>query len=167
MDQVLRLEIEMVPKTCWYSNVRSNVTASTWNIIKKQQAGIGGRVCQICGDSGLKQGYRWPVECHEVWKYSNKAGRKVQRLDSMISLCPRCHEVKHFGLATVRDRQQHAIDWLMHVNNITEYEARKHADSAVTLYRARTLSKWELDISYLARYGVVVNSTDRKQLNEN
>lgn len=32
-----KLTIELVPKTCWFSNVRSNVTPSQWNKLKKYQ----------------------------------------------------------------------------------------------------------------------------------
>lgn len=157
----MNLEIEMVPKTCWYSNVRSNVTRSTWDIIKRDTAKRNGWCCEICEGKGTDQGYKWPVECHEVWDYIEVDGVKVQKLIKMTSLCPRCHEVKHLGLARVRNREAEALEWLALVNRIREVDVLTLSRVATEEWKERSRHKWKLDISYLERYGVNINQIDR------
>lgn len=87
------LTVELVPKTCWFSNVRENVPRSTWDKLRKATYAAANYHCEVCGE----QGSRHPVECHEIWRYHSK--RFVQKLFGLVALCPACHEVKHFGLA--------------------------------------------------------------------
>ena len=89
----LKLQIELVPGSCWWTNVRSNLTQSQWDKIRKPVYANANFLCEICGERGTKH----PVECHEVWIYNDKS--LIQKLDHFQSLCPLCHEVKHIGLA--------------------------------------------------------------------
>ena len=57
-----RLTVELVPSTCWYTNVRSHVPKAVWDRLRRQVAAEAGDRCEICGGRGR----RWPVECHEV-----------------------------------------------------------------------------------------------------
>ena len=66
--QEIKLTIELVPKTCWFSNVRDHVSVAQWDTIRKQVYVKANYFCQICGSRGTK----WPVECHEVWDYDDK-----------------------------------------------------------------------------------------------
>lgn len=157
----MNLEIEMIPKTCWYSNVRSNVTRSTWDIIKRSTAKENHWACAICRNKGTDQGYKWPVECHEVWDYIEEDGVKIQRLRKMTSLCPRCHEVKHIGLARVRDREVEALQWLALVNRISDIEAIQLSRIATETWSERSKYEWKLDISHLEKYGIRINQIDR------
>ena len=58
-----RLTIELVPQTCWFSNVRSEVSAADWDRLRKLTSNAAGGRCEVCGGRGP----RWPVECHEIW----------------------------------------------------------------------------------------------------
>ena len=62
------LTIELVPRTSWYRNVRSNVSREEWERLKKITFSRAGYVCELCGGRGRK----WPVECHEVFEYDDK-----------------------------------------------------------------------------------------------
>jgi hypothetical protein len=64
-----RLEIELIPKTCWFSNIRNHVSPEGWKFISRQVFAGAGNRCQICGGRGDK----WPVECHEVWEFNWQA----------------------------------------------------------------------------------------------
>jgi hypothetical protein len=77
-----RLTVELVPSTCWYTNVRSNVSKAVWDRLRRRVAAEAGKRCEICGGRGR----RWPVECHEVWHYDDAT--KVQRLERLVALCP-------------------------------------------------------------------------------
>ena len=58
----MKLTIELVPKTSWYSNVRSNVSRSQWDKLRKKCYLNADYKCEVCGDTGIKQGFKWPVE---------------------------------------------------------------------------------------------------------
>lgn len=150
-----KLTIELVPKSCWFSNVRSCVSKSDWDKLRKSTYRAAGYKCEVCGDKGPK----WPVECHEVWNYDDK--HKIQKLERMIALCPSCHEVKHIGLANVRGRYGKAVKHLAKVNGWTEEQADHYARSAFNVWAERSDWKWELDLTFLDEEDVVVKSDRR------
>jgi 5-methylcytosine-specific restriction endonuclease McrA len=143
-----KLTFELIPRTCFYSNVRSNVSAKEWNIIKKHRSSIAKHVCEICGDSGINQGRKWPVECHEVWEYTYGT-KNIQKLTSFISLCPKCHEVKHIGLAEIRGRKDVALDHYCKVNKVKLREAQNSLADAKIEWKERSAVEWQLDLSYM------------------
>ncbi|MBV9958377.1 MAG: HNH endonuclease [Acidobacteria bacterium] len=140
------LTIELVPKTCWYTNVRSHVSKEEWDRLRRIVYRAAGNVCEICGGRGK----RWPLECHEVWRYDDE--RYVQKLERLIALCPQCHEVKHIGLAGVRGRQSEALKHLARVNGWSEEDARLYLEVCFEQWSRRSRHEWTLDISYLERF---------------
>jgi hypothetical protein len=144
----MKLTIELVPKTCWFSNVRSQVTKADWEILKKETSKNAKRKCEICAGRGPK----WPVECHEVWSYDDK--KKIQKLERLIALCPSCHEVKHIGFAGTRGRSYIATEHLANVNDISVDDATDYVHGAFVLWRDRSQYNWELDISWLDNRGI-------------
>lgn len=145
-----KLEIELVPETCWYSNVRSEVTKSQWDKLRKECYRRAKHKCEICSDSGLNQGFKWPVECHEIWNYDDK--NKHQKLIGLIALCPYCHKVKHPGLASMRGETHIVISQLMKVNNISKLEANEYLQKSFRIFEERSNYKWTSDISYIDTY---------------
>lgn len=143
-----RLTIELVPQTCWFSNVRGQVSSGDWDRIRLQVYENADRRCEICGGRGS----RHPVECHEVWEYNEAAG--VQRLVRMIALCPACHEVKHIGLAEVRGRADFAREHLSKVNGWSPDATDCYVREAFSIWRSRSGRPWSLDISSLVAYGI-------------
>lgn len=146
----LKLTIELVPKTCWYSNVRSNVSKKEWDIIRKKCYDKADNKCEICGDVGTNQGIRHKVECHEIWNYKDQT--KEQVLEGFVSLCPICHKTKHVGLAQINGETEIVIKQLMKVNNMSRHEAEKYITDAFTVWRERSRFNWTLDISYIKNY---------------
>jgi hypothetical protein len=144
-----RLTIELVPSTCWFSNVRSEVTAEMWTRIKRMAYRKAHYRCEICNGVGPK----WPVECHEKWQYHDQ--KRIQALTDMLALCPSCHEVKHIGLAESRGRVNEALAHLAKVNEWSLADARYYAEGAFELWAQRSLHVWTLDISMLNKLGVV------------
>lgn len=143
----MKLTIELVPRTSWYSNVRSEVTKSEWDVIRRAAYKKAGYKCEICGDSGTNQGFKHQVECHEIWDYDDD--KKKQTLEGMIALCPRCHKVKHIGLAQIKGEYGLALSHLMSVNQMTKEEAELYVEESFILWQERSNFEWELDISYL------------------
>ena len=144
-----RLTVELVPSSCWYTNVRSNVSTAVWDRLRRKVATEAGQRCEVCGGRGR----RWPVECHEVWHYDDAT--KVQRLERLVALCPACHQVKHAGFASKQGRLGAVIDHLAAVNGWSVEDAALYLEVVFEEWAARSRHRWTLDISALrSRYGL-------------
>lgn len=139
----MKLTIELVPRSCWYTNVRSEVTTEQWDRLRKACYKAAGYVCEICGGKGSDH----PVECHEIWKYDDD--RHTQTLTGLISLCPACHQVKHIGLAQIRGKLEEATEHFASVNGLTRAQALHEIELAFSTYHKRSQHEWKLDISWL------------------
>jgi hypothetical protein len=149
MDHNTRLTIELVPSTCWFTNVRSNVSPATWDRLRRQVAKAAGQRCEICGGRGR----RWPVECHEVFSYDDE--RHVQRLERLVALCPACHSAKHIGHAAIRGGRRQAVAHLAKVNGWTVDDAELYIEAVMEQWAARSRHRWQLDLGHLEKhYGV-------------
>jgi hypothetical protein len=138
-----KLTIELVPQTCWFSNVRSEVTSQMWDLLKKRTFQQANYRCEICGGRGNKH----PVECHEVWDYNDDCYR--QTLVRLIALCPACHECKHIGFANTQGRGEIAAKHLAKVNQWSNEQAMTYIEESFEIWQRRSQSNWTLDISYL------------------
>jgi len=144
------LTIELVPSTSWFNNVRTAVSAADWEKCKRMVRHRSQDRCEICAGRGPK----WPVECHEVWRYDLPT--ETQVLDGFVALCPACHEVKHMGFAQTRGRAEQALQHLAKVRGWTFQEAETYAESCFELWAARSQYEWTVDLSYLATLGIEV-----------
>ena len=141
------LNIELIPKTCFYSNVRTLLPNKYWDKLRKESYEAANNVCEICGDTGKNQGYGHNVECHEIWDYNDKT--RTQKLLGLISLCPKCHQVKHFGRTSAIGKQAQAFKHLEEVNNWSHKDCVKHAGDSMMVWKDRSQYKWKLDLSIL------------------
>lgn len=150
-----RLEVELVPATCWYSNVRTNVSRADWEKCKAYVRRKSGDRCEICGG----RGYRWPVECHEIWDYDEL--EQVQALVGLIALCPACHEAKHIGRAHAVGNHLRAYEHLKRVNGWTDEQLMFHLEVSEALWELRSSFTWELDLTFLELLGIDSQVSDR------
>ncbi len=146
----LKLTIELVPKTSWYDNVRSQVSKQEWDVIRKKCYQNAGNVCEICGDVGTNQGVKHKVEAHEIWSYDDT--HHTQTLTGIIALCPNCHKVKHPGLAQIKGELNVVVSQLCHVNNIPYVEAIQYLHQSFEVWRQRSQHQWTVDTSFLDTY---------------
>jgi 5-methylcytosine-specific restriction endonuclease McrA len=144
----LKLSINLVPSTSWFDNVRSAVSRSQWDLIRKRVYSEAYNICQICGGIGPNH----PVECHEIWDYEDS--KKLQILEGMIALCPSCHLVKHMGLAGIRGEREKTFKHFVKINKLKRREAEIEIENAFKLWAARSRHKWTVDISHLKTYGI-------------
>lgn len=144
------LTIELVPKTSWYKNVRSIISKAEWDKLKKITCSRAGYRCEICGGRGV----RWPVECHEIFAYDDE--RHVQKLISLMALCPACHEVKHIGLAGLRGKGNSAWAHLAKVNGWSIEDAELYIEGCFEIWQRRSCHQWKLDLSYLKQFGISI-----------
>src|ERR1700758_274727 len=101
-----KLRVELVPSTCWLSNVRSLMKRSVWRRLAAEGREDGRGRCEICAGRGRQHA----VECHEVWFYDDQRG--VQLLMRLQALCPMCHRVKHLGRTANVGVGAQACAWL-------------------------------------------------------
>lgn len=146
----MKLTIELVPSTSWYSNIRSNVTKAEWDIIRKKSYKVADYRCEVCGDKGTNQGFKHPVECHEIWSYDDQT--HIQKLEGLISLCPLCHKTKHIGLAFIKNQGDRVVNHMMKVNNLTHSETERYISESFATFDTRSSYNWVIDISYLEKY---------------
>lgn len=139
-----RLTVELVPQTCWFSNVRDHVPQATWDMLRRQTYKKANYRCSICGGRGPK----WPVECHEIWHYDDC--NHIQKLIGLTALCPACHEVKHIGLAGLRGRVEQACQHLAKVNGWTKIQAKEYLQQVGEVWLERSQHQWRLDLSWLS-----------------
>jgi hypothetical protein len=142
-----KLTVELVPKSCWWSSVRTTVKPAEWDKIRFISYEAANHKCEICGEIGKNQGYKHNVECHEIWEYDDE--NKIQKLKGLISLCPICHQVKHIGRAIAMGRHKDAYSQLMKVNKWTLQEVEQHVLASFELHKERSKYEWDLDLSIL------------------
>src|SRR5579872_3039063 len=138
----LKLQVELVPGSCFWSNVRSNVTRTQWDKIRHAVYQKANYTCEICGGKGTQH----PVECHEVWVYDDVT--LTQRLSFFQAICPLCHEVKHIGLAGVRGYGERATTRFQEVNALKKTSAEKILAAVWKQWRIRSRQEWILDIEH-------------------
>ena len=145
----LKLQIELVPGSCFYSNVRSILKKGQWDEIRRAVYGKFGNKCAICGGVGPK----WPVECHEVWMYDDVA--LTQTLGYMQALCPACHHVKHMGL------HPDSFSRFVTFNGLDRSVAVLIRQAVFKQHSARSRKEWGLNVGHLAtEYGIEVDGLD-------
>ena len=137
---VSRLTVELVPSTVWGSNVRSRVRPSVWDRLRRAAYASAGHRCECCQATGR-------LEAHEVWAYDDAS--HVQRLVRLLALCPRCHQVKHYGRTMNTRRGADALAQLCQVNGWTKAQALAHVGEAFAVWRRRSAAPWTVDLSVL------------------
>jgi hypothetical protein len=147
------LFVDLVPSSCWFTNVRSCVVPADWERLRRMIITRAHRRCEVCGAEPYPEIKVW-LEAHERWTFDS--GSRVQRLARLICLCTPCHTVTHYGLATVRGREDEAFAHLVAVTGMTEAEARRHVDNAFQVWQRRSLITWSLDLSILTDAGVTL-----------
>lgn len=147
------LFVDLVPRSCWFTNVRSCVNPRDWERLRRMITNRAGHRCEICQRGEDRESRQW-LEAHERWVYDSKV--KVQTLRRLICLCTDCHTVTHFGPASLKGKDAEAFKHLCAVTGMPAGEATRHIDAAFALWRARSTLVWELDLSILIDAGITV-----------
>ena len=156
------LFVDLVPASCWFTNVRTCVAPADWDRVRRMVYRRAGDRCEACGrrrdpDAGIR------MEAHERWGFDD--ARRVQVLRRLICLCNDCHGATHFGLANVQGRSAQALAHLALVTGTSRELAEAHVDEAFSLWEQRSARTWDLDLSILTAAGVALarpDSPDRR-----
>ena len=141
----MKLDFELVPDSCWYSNLRSILTSAQWDIVRRDAYARADGKCMICGEQTKR------LEAHERWSYDEE--NRVQKLETVIAVCRNCHEVIHIGRTQLMGGEERACAHFMKVNGCSYAEYRKALGKANEAHRARNkVPEWKLDLSYLKKF---------------
>jgi hypothetical protein len=147
------LFVDMVPRSCWFTNVRTCVSPQDWERLRRMITRRAGQQCEACGAGEDRAVQRW-LEAHERWAYDEQTG--VQALRRLICLCSACHLSTHLGYANVTGRADQALAHLRTVTGMTDAEVSRHVLDANALWTARSARVWTLDLSMLTDAGVTL-----------
>jgi len=144
-----RLNFEMVPEECWYSNLRSVLKPSDWDKVRRDAYARAGGRCTICGRAAR-------LEAHEKWSYDDE--RALQTLEDVVALCHSCHEVKHISRTQLMGRGMEAMAWFMKVNRCSQMDFHAALSCANEEYlRRNKVEGWVTDIRWLQdKFGIVL-----------
>ena len=145
------LFVDLVPSSCWFTNVRSCVDVNDWDRLRRMVYGRVDHRCEICGAAADRERSLW-LEAHERWDYDTR--HRTQHLKRLVCLCTMCHQSTHFGFAQVKGREAAALQHLMTVNGWDRLVAQHHVDEAFALWRKRSEHDWQLDLSILTNAGI-------------
>lgn len=142
----LRLTIELVPQTCWYSNMRKVLSRTQWDRLRRQVYAAYNHRCGICGATGR-------LECHEIWHYDDE--KHIQTLQGFIALCEWCHHVKHIGLSRIlanQDKLDYArvVAHFMQVNDCDRETFERHRKQAFEQWEERSGFEWVTELGEYA-----------------
>lgn len=138
----LKLEIDLIPSTVWYSSLYRLLPRQIWNNIRDDIIKSRGRKCQICGET------EGAMNLHEIWNYDDI--NHIQKLEGFILLCRMCHHVKHIGLAEIMAMKgeldfNEVIGHFCKVNGCSRAEFGKHKARAFEIWNIRSQEEWKQD----------------------
>jgi len=161
------LFVDLIPDSCWFTNVRSCVSQRDWDLLRRMVYRRAGDRCEACGAGRDPDVNKW-LEAHERWEYDEAT--RVQRLKRIVCLCSFCHEVTHFGLAGIRERDELALRHLLYVNDWSGRRARRHIDDAFKLWEVRSRLDWTLELGILLNAGITATESpdphERRQIGQ-
>lgn len=147
------LFVDLVPSSCWFTNVRSCVDQRDWERLRRMISGRADNRCEACGRPEDRSIRRW-LEAHERWTYDDTTG--VQTLRRLICLCSNCHGATHYGLAQIKGTTGEAFAHLCAATGMTHHQAAAHIDQAFDTWRRRSLRDWTLDLTMLTGAGLTL-----------
>lgn len=145
----LKLIIELVPSTVWYSSLYRVLPNEVWNQIRNEIIKTRGKQCEICGEE------KGVMNLHEVWEYDDS--KHVQTLLGFQLLRTLCHHVKHIGNAAILAKEG-KLDYgkvashFCKVNNCDSKYFETYVKEAFTVWRKRSKSQLTQNFGKYARF---------------
>ncbi len=144
-----RLNFELVPEECWFSNLRSVLKPDDWDKVRRDAYKRAGGRCVICGATGR-------LEAHEQWCYDDE--KALQKLENVVALCRNCHEIKHIGRTQLMGRDLEAMEHFMKVNRCSQMDYHAAlAEANEEYFRRNRVEGWVTDVSWLKdKFGIKI-----------
>jgi hypothetical protein len=158
------LFVDLVPRSCWFSNARSCIDEKDWERFRHTIYGRANHTCEACGvvcKNGKDHDGTW-LEAHERWSYDED--KSIQRLERIVALCHWCHRATHMGLAGILGERDKATEHLKKIRGFTDDGAEDHIFEAFETWTKRNNTIWSLDLSILLNSGInVINDRSRNE----
>ena len=135
-----KLDFQLVPDGCWYTNLRSALPKEAWDRLRRAAYARAGGRCSICGRPGR-------LEAHEVWSYDDE--KHIQKLENVIPVRPASHAGLHIGRTALLGKEPEAQAHFMKVNGCTQSEYHAALGEANRVHAERSRHEWVTDISKL------------------
>src|SRR6266542_3657855 len=134
----LKLEVELVPRTAWGKNLRTQPPRREWGKIRTDVCAYQGHKCAICKAEGR-------LICHELWDYDDR--NHIQKLTGFKAVCSMCNNVIHLGHTTVLAEQgkvgiKKVEERFMKVKQCDLQTFRQHAIQAGFQHLERSRHQW-------------------------
>ena len=143
--KALKLNFELVPDSCWYSNLRSILKSKQWDIVRREAYSRANGRCMICKRPAKR------LEAHEVWSYDIDS--ETQKLEDVVAICHACHSVIHIGRTQLIGEEDRAIAHFCRVNSCKYPDYVRALGEANALHRERNkVAEWKLDLGYLKKF---------------
>ncbi len=149
-----KILIELVPKTCWFTNIRSQVSTTDWDLLRKEAYKKYNHQCSICKKKGR-------MEAHEIWHYDDK--NKIQKLFEIVSVCNQCHQLYHLGFSSINGNFNKSKSWLKKINNWTEEETIEYINIVFEIWNQRSQHHWDIDLSFLDQKGINYKAISKEE----
>lgn len=146
-----RLFVDLVPSSCWFRNVRSNIKDSHWRALSKFVRTRASGQCEVCGDTEEPASGKY-LDAHERWQYDYKT--RTQKLIRIVCLCKPCHLYTHMGYAVSQGRAEEAIEHKLKVSGMSRQQVECEINAAFTLWEKRNWCRGYLDLSILSDSGI-------------
>ncbi len=145
-----KLNFELVPDGCWYSNLRTILSKEQWDFLKADAKERADGKCMICGKKTNR------LEAHERWSYNTRTA--TQKLEDVVAICKDCHSVIHIGRTQLLGDEEVAEKHFMKVNGCSYVDYRKALGEANEIHKKLNLvSEWKLDLTWLKRFIIEEN----------
>lgn len=142
------LTIDLIPPNSWGVNCRTEdvLPKAVWDKARRRCYREAGYLCEVCGGRGPAH----PVECHERWKFNRRT--REQTLVGFIALCPKCHEVTHYGRTYHLHRKGVAAHRLQEINGWDSWTTCDYIQETFDEYEKRREVKWNVRVEYAYEY---------------
>lgn len=158
------LYVDLIPSSCWFTNVRYCVRPEDWNVIRKIVYSRIKYKCECCGIDCIQN--KISIEAHERWIYDYKT--HTQKLIRLVGLCKLCHLTTHYGFARMNGNEKTVSDHLQKIRNFNCEELMEHIDIAYAIWFERNNYDWNLDLSLITNNNFTiihpVKTIDRKNI---
>jgi hypothetical protein len=149
------LFIDLIPRSCWFTNVRSCIHAKDWDRLRKYVYERVNYICECCSINTQKSNSI--LEAHERWDYNEET--QTQKLVRIVALCHDCHQSTHMGLAEIKGKGNEAKEHIKKVRKFTETEYQQHKDDAFEIWRKRNKINWNLDLSLITSNNIKLSKS--------
>jgi hypothetical protein len=175
MYEQLPVKMEIVPKSCWFFNLRKLCTNSTWDHLRHITYAKHFYRCPSCDYDGMvdedepsPEGKEWlkmsgfGLHAHELWSYDDE--KNIQTCQGVIAQCPVCHSLRHMFLTqrqieegTYRYRGRKAgmaqvISHFCEVNRCMPGDFELILSYEMAKYYERSAKEWVCDIGDYFEY---------------